>query len=284
VLSTHASNDTVTVAAFTGYSKGTLNTVTATTATVTRPATAGHYKIVSVTMASNGSVATVDGTTSATAFSETRDASGGPPYIPVESVEIGQVRLSSSTSGALSDEIYQDIGTHAEYTDYPLPEEFNIGKGSYSDAAAEKNAHIKFSEALPTSHTGGVTKSVYTKYYTPTLTTLSKVTDFVGSEVGVSKSSETMYEGSGVSGAIGSMKADSIGDASFTLFAGDGLSDSIIREKNDVVTVKFFPDANKAPYLLTQGMLGIDREFPSDAQNKIACTIYCEKESVEFTS
>lgn len=285
VLSTHASNDTITVAGFTAYSKGSLKTVPATTATVSRPATAGYYKIVSVTMASNGTIATVDGTTSATAFSTTRAASGGPPLIPVESSELGQIRLSSSTAAAIdSEEIYQDIGTHAEYYDYPVPEEFNIGKGSYADTAAEKNSHIKFNEALPESHTGNVTKSVWTKYYTPTLTTLSKTVDFTAAEIGISKSSETMYEGSGVSGAIGSMKADSVGDVTFTVFANDGVSDSIIREKGEIVTAKFFPDANKSPYLLSQGMLGIEREFPSDSQNKFSCTIYCEKESIEFTS
>ena len=134
------------------------------------------------------------------------------------------------------------------------------------------------------NHTGEVSKRTYIRYYTPSLTTLSSVSDFKAAELGVTKSSETMYEGSGVSGAIGSMKADSVGDVSFTVFAKDGVSDAILREKGKVATVKFFPDANKAPYLLSQGMLGVVRDFPAGTQNKINVTVYCEKASVEFTS
>jgi hypothetical protein len=109
-----------------------------------------------------------------------------------------------------------------------------------------------------------------------------RVADFKAAEVSASKSSETMYEGSGVSGAIGSIKADTVGDCSFVAFADDGITDAIIEQRNQTITVKWFPDANKVPYLLTQGMLTIDREFPSGGQIKINCTIGCEKESVEF--
>lgn len=283
LLSTHATNDTVTIAGFTAYSKGVLKTVTAASLAVTRPTTDTH-KISSITMDEDGTIAEVQGSES-TSFSDTRAAAGGPPLIPVDSVEIGQVRMDSQTpAGIAADEIYQDIGNHAEFADYPVPEAFNIGKGSYAGTSAEKNAHVKFNEVLPASHTGPVAKRTYVKYYTPTLTTLSKTAEFKPSEVGVSKSSETMYEGSGVSGAIGSMKADSVGDVSFTVFANDGITDAIIRERNEIVTVKFYPDANKSPYLLTQGMIGVDRDYPSGEQNKINVTVYCEKESVEYSS
>ena len=283
LLSPHASNDTVTIAAFTAYSKGTLYEVAAASLALTRPSTDDH-KICSVTMDEDGNIAQVEGS-EGTGFSETRGVDGGPPLIPADSVELGQVRFSSQSAAVVSaTEIYQDIGNHAEYSDYPVPETFNIGKGSYAEKSAEKNAHVKFNEALPLSHTGEVCKRTYIKYYTPSLTTLSSVSDFKAAELGVTKNSETMYEGSGVSGAIGSMKADSVGDVSFVVFANDGVSDAILREKGKAVTVKFFPDANKAPYLLSQGMLGVVRDFPAGTQNKINVTVYCEKESVEFTS
>lgn len=283
LLSVHATNDTVAIAGFTAYSKGVLKTVTATSEALARP-TVSDYKICSITMDEDGAIAEIEGT-EGTSFSTTRDGAGGPPLIPVDSVEIGQVKFDSQVAAAVAaDEIYQDIGDHAEYADYPVPEVFNVGDGSYADTVAEKNAHVKFNVALPDSHTGAVAKRTYIKYYTPTLTTISKVSDFKAAEVGVTKSSESMYEGSGVSGAIGAMKADSVGDVSFTVFANDGVTDAIIREKNEVATVKFFPDANQTPFLLTQGLLGFVRDFPAGMQNKIDCTVYCEQPSAEFSS
>ena len=282
LLSPHATDDTVTIAAFTAYSAGTLYSVSATSLALTRPTT--NKKICSVIMDDTGTIDEVEGTEGSD-FSTERGAAGGPPLIPVDAVEIGQVRFSATASAVIaSDEIYQDIGDHAEYADYPVPEVFNVGKGSYANASAEKNAHVKFNEALPLSHTAGVPKRTYIKYYTPSFTTLARVSDYKAAEMGISKSSETVYEGSGVSGAVGSMKADSVGDCSFVAMAKDGITDAIIREKNEVVTVKWFPDANKVPYMLTQGMLGVERDFPAGTQNKINCTVYCEKESVEFSS
>lgn len=283
VLSVHATDDTVTIAAFTAYSKGVLQSVSATSLALTRPSTSTH-KICSVIMDEDGVIDEVEGT-EGSSFSTTRDAAGGPPLIPVDAVEIGQVRFSAQASAAVAaDEIYQDIGDHAEYADVPGYEIFTVGNGSFASVAAEKNAHVKFNTALPLIHTGPVCKRVYVKYYTPSLSTLTNVSDFKAAETGVTKNSETVYEGSGASGAIGSMKADSVGDCSFTVFANDGITDAIVREKNEIVTVKWFPDANKVPYMLTQGLLGFARDFPAGNQNKINCTVYCEKPSVEFSS
>jgi hypothetical protein len=114
--------------------------------------------------------------------------------------------------------------------------------------------------------------------------TLPRTVDFVPAETGVTKNSEVYYEGAGGSGAIGSMKADSVGDVTFTIMAGDGVTDPVLAEKNEMVTVKFFPDANKLPFVLSQGMLGVARTFPSGEQNKIAATVYCSQPSVEFAS
>jgi hypothetical protein len=283
LLSTHASNDTVTIAAFSAYSAGIEYSVSATSLALTRPSVS-NYKICSVIMDDTGTIDEVEGT-EGSSFSATRGATGGPPLIPVDAVEIGQVRFDSQSAAVIaSDEIYQDMGTHAEYADYPMPEVFNIGNGVNASTVTEKTAHIKFNEVLPLVHTGSVPKAVYIKYYAPTFTTLARTSDFKAAELGVTKSSESVYEGSGVSGAIGSMKADSVGDVTVTVFANDGVTDAILREKGEVMTIKFFPNANKAPYLLSQGMVGVSRDFPSGEQNKINLTVYCGKESVEFAS
>lgn len=280
VLSTHASDDTVTVAAFTAYSKGTLNTVTATTATFTRPATAGKACIYSVAMASDGSVDTIKGTISAdTSFSSTRDAAGGPPLIPVESVEIGQIRITSSTAAALSaSEIYQTVGTHTERADYPTWNEDNIGDGELADTTYEENAHIKFLSALPQIHTGAVSKGVYIQYYTPTFIELGRAMDFVPAEESHSISTQQVYRDTVAS------TSKSLGQGSFTALLNDGVTDALLSERDEVITVRFYPDEDEDPYVLMQGTLGVSRSFPADNQNRADCTVTCESKAADFAS
>ena len=93
-----AVNNVVDVAALTCNLAGVVTSVAAGELTATRPATAVS-KVISLTVNSSGALAAVAGTDgSTTAFSETRAAAGGPPVIPVGSIEIGQVRLTSNTA------------------------------------------------------------------------------------------------------------------------------------------------------------------------------------------
>jgi len=277
LLSAGATNDTVRVAAFTAYSKSVEQPVSATSCTISRPTTGGYSKIISVTMASDGSIAPVAGTEGA-AFSETRAAAGGPPLIPVESVELGQIRVTASTAAAVaSAEIYQE-SQYTEHYDSPVWDENNIGDGIGAAAAAQKNAYIKFQSALPKIHTGVVVKKVYLKYYTPQFTELARVLDFVPAESSHTVSSQEYYRG-----AIASV-AESVGQGSFTVLLNDGLTDSLILQKNQVITVKQFPDENKTPYSLTQGKLGISRTFPFANQIQSEATISAEKPTAEFSS
>ena len=280
ILSTHDDDDTVTVAAFTAYSKGTLQTVSATTATITRPNTAGKSQVVSVTMASDGSIATVEGTIGAdTTFSETRDAAGGPPLIPVNSVEIGQIRTTTSTAAAIaSSEIFQVVGTHAERYDYPTWEEYNLGDGDDAETTAQENAYIEFPSALPASHTGPVAKGVYIQYYTPTFGDLSKAMDFVPAENSHSISSTEYYNGTIAS------RSKSLGQGGFTALLNDGIKDTLVANQDEVLTVKFFPDRNKSAYILTQGAIGLGRTFPVNDQNQASVTVSAERKSVNFSS
>jgi len=184
MLSVHASDDTITVAAFTAYSKGVLQSVSATTDTFTRGTGPGKAKVISVYMGSDGAIAVEPGAegTGAT-FSDTRAAAGGPPLIPVGGIEIGQIRTTVSTSQAVTaSEIYQVVGSHVERYDYPDWAEYPIGKGYLADTANEKKAHIKFSSALPAIHTGATYKHVYIQYYTPIFAELAKTMDFVPAE------------------------------------------------------------------------------------------------------
>jgi hypothetical protein len=229
-------------------------------------------------MASDGSIAEVDGT-QGSAISETRNAAGGPAYIPANSVELGQIRVSSATAAAISsDEVYQVVGSHTERYDYPVWDENNIGDGQSAEASAQKNAYVKFASALSGDHTAGAAKNVYIKYYAPIFSEVSRAFNFRPVENAHSVSSQEYYRGT-----IGAVSS-AIGQGGFTALLNDGLTDAIVAEKDQILTVKFFADENKSPYSLTQGKLGLARTYPTDNQNQAEVTISAEKITAEFAS
>jgi hypothetical protein len=278
LLSAGSTNDTARVAAFTAYSKGAEQSPSATSVTVPRPTTGGYAKIISVTMATDGSIDKVAGTEGA-AFSETRNAAGGPPYIGVDDVEVGQVRITGSTAAALTaDDLHQVVGTSTERFDYPNWTVNSIGDGEQAETVKQKNAYIKMDAALPGAHTAAAAKRIYTKYYEPVFSELTRTMDFSPAEESHTVTSQEYYRGT-----IGSVSA-ALGQGSFTALLNDGLTDALIAEKNQIITVKFFPDENKSPYALTQGKVGLDRTFPYDNQNQAEVTISAETQTAEFSS
>jgi len=94
-------NNLVDVAGLTCYLAGVNTTVAAGLDTAITRASTNVASISSITITSAGAIAVVKGTDSlSTAFSETRAAAGGPPLIPVGSIEIGQVRTTTNVSWA----------------------------------------------------------------------------------------------------------------------------------------------------------------------------------------
>jgi hypothetical protein len=273
------SNDVVDVAAFTAYSQGVLLTVAADTdVALTRAVATDTHCINSITMTSAGAVAVVVGT-DGVAFSETRGAAGGPPLIPVDSVELAQVRMASNVAAAITaDEIFQVIGQHTERFDFPAFEVENIGAGEVAEVAAERNAHVKLASALPLIHTGPIAKKVYSQYYTQIFADLSKTLDFKAVEKSHSVSSSQYYGGSVAS------SSESLGQGGFTALLSDGITDALVADKNQTLTVKHFPDRNKSAYSLTQGKIGLSRSWPVADQIQASVTISAENETVEFSS
>ncbi len=275
-----ASNDVVDIAAFTAYSGGSLKSVAAATdQAVTRPAT-DVAKVSSITMTSAGAIAEIEGTDgSDTTFSETRGAAGGPPLIPAGSVEIAQVRMTSATSAAITDdEIYQVSGQHCERYDYPGFSISPLGLGRKAKKSAETYAHVKFDAVLPAIHTGGAAKGVAIKCYEPVLVKLSKTLDFSPAKNSHSISTTQYYGGSA------SSRSSSLGQASFTALVNDGISDSLMAEEDEIITIQHFPDENKDPYTLTQGACAVDPSYPATGQIQVAVTITPESASPGFIS
>lgn len=263
-VTTHASNNTVTVAAGTLNLNGVVTSVGAGTGVITRPASA-VAKVCSVTINSSGSIAVVAGTDGSDGnFSETRGAAGGPPLIPVDSVELAQVRVTSDTAAVVgSAEIFQVVGLHLERADFPLYD-INYGDGS-----------ITFLAALPEIHTGPTPKKTFASYASPIFADVALASDFVPPETSHSVSSTQVY------GTTLGSTSSTLGQGSFTAYLQDGVADALVTLKNETLWFKFYPDRYKSPYLLTQGKLGISRTFPAGDAMQASCTISASEAATE---
>ncbi len=258
-------NNQVAVAALTCNLAGVVTAVGANAAlAVTRPAT-NVAKVLSITVNGSGALAVVAGTDGATtAFSETRGAAGGPAFIPVGSIEIAQVRLTSSAAALVTAaEIFAVVGLHVERADFPM---FNV---AYDQGAVE------FLAALPAIHTGDLPKGVFASYASPLFGEVALASDFTAPETSHSVSSTQVY-----GTTIGSTSS-SLGQGGFTAYLDSGVGDALVQLKNEKLWFRFYPDRYKTPYLLCQGKLGISRTFPAGDQIQAACTISAEAPAVE---
>lgn len=265
-VTVHADNDKVTVAALTCNLQGVVTSVAAGTGTITRPAS-DKAKVCSITINSSGAIAVVAGTDgSGTTFSETRAAAGGPPLIPVDSIEIAQVRVTTSAAGAVAaSQIYQVVGSHCERADFPLWT-VNYDEGS-----------VTFLDALPEIHTGTVPKKVYASYAEPIFADVALASDFVPPETSHSVTSTQVY------GTTLGATSSTLGQGTFTAYLENGVSDALVSLKNQNLWFKFFPDRYATPYLLCQGKLGISRTFPAGDTIQAACTINAASAAVEVS-
>lgn len=268
-------NDLVDVQAGTLYMPGTagadgntgITTMAATTdLSISRATPSDTHIIVSVTVNASGAFAAVAGT-DGTAFSTTRGAAGGPPLIPVDSVEIGQIRFDSNSSAAVAEsEILQIVGNTQERYDFP----------AWTESASSGEA--TFNSELPLIHTGGVAKKVGVKGFTPIFAELPRAFDFVPADQQHSTGSRQVYNDT-----LGT-RSSSLGQGSFSFLAIDGVTDSYIALKNETLWHRFYQDRNKAPYILTNGKIGISRSYPVDDHVEVSVTLSAEEQSAEFAS
>jgi hypothetical protein len=211
--------------------------------------------------------AAVAGTDAVNSFSPTRDAAGGPPLIDPDYIEIGQVRFDSrSADEVAAAEIFQVPGTHQERADYPVWDE---------DWA---NGEITFAATVPAIHTGPSRRKVYAVYYTPIYSEVPNSSDFVPAETTHSVSSTPIY-----GGAIGA-RSSTLGQGSFTSRLASGVIDNFVKLKNYTLWFKFFPDRYRDEHILTQGVLGVSRQFPAGDSIVANCTISAESTSIDVES
>lgn len=259
-------NNVVSVAALTLNLNGVITSVAGGTATATRPATAVS-KINSITVNASGALVVVVGTDGATvAFSETRAAAGGPPLIPVDSVEIAQVRFVSNTAArVLTGEIFQVVGLHRQRADFPL-NDVNFATGS-----------VVFLDALLLIHTGPTVRRIFASYASPIFADIALASEFTPPETSHSVSSTQVY------GTTLGSTSSTLGQGGFTAFLNDGVSDALVTLKNQILWFRFYPDRFRSPLMLTQGKLGISRTFPAGDNVQAACTISASAAAIEVT-
>lgn len=255
-----AGTDDVDVAALSCYIQGVKLTVSADTdVSITRPATA-VAKINSITVTSGGAVAVVAGTDAAdTTFVETRAAAGGPPLIPVTSIEIAQVRVISDTSAVItSAQIKAVPNVHQERYDYPAATEYCYG------------GYVEFGAALPLIHTGTLPKNVYAEYSAPVFADLSYASGYTPSSNSYSVNSEQVY-----GGTVGSSSA-TLNQGSFDVKMSNAVSDPLAKLEGLILWFKFFPDRYQTPYILDLGKLGMTKVYPAGDNISASCTISAE--------
>lgn len=271
-----ASNDEVQTAAMTlvapgmtgADANGVVTVAADASVTITRATSTDTHMINSITVNSSGAVVAVAGT-DGTAFSETRGAAGGPPLIPVGSVEIGQVRTTSFTAGVVtSSEISQVPGLSQERSDYPT---YTINYAT---------GEVTFVDALPLIHTDSVPKKVYIKGATPVFAPAPKSSDWVPAESTYSISSTDTYDG-----PVGS-SSSSLAQASFNMVLANGHNDPILAKKGQNLWFEFRADRDvTVPKQLTQGIFGVSRSFPAGGGAVTAsCTVTPESESLDLDS
>jgi hypothetical protein len=275
VITPGSSNDEVDVAALTVVAPGMTGanadgevTVSAGTVSISRGLTTDTHRITSITVDSSGSLAAVAGVDN-TSFSDIRGADGGPPLIPVGSIEIGQVRTTSVAAAAVAQsEIFQVVGQHQERSDFPI---WTV------DFA---NGEVDFVDSLPTIHTGNVTKKVYIKGSTPVFAKIPRTSDWAPADATFTITSTETYDG-----PIGS-PSSSLGQATFNAVLTDGISDAFLAQRGKTIWFEFRPDRDKSlPKQLTQGLFATGRTFPAGGGSfTAACTITPQEATTDVTA
>jgi len=227
----------------------------ATGLTCVRGSSLNICSVNSITVTSAGALAVVTGT-AGTASTEVRGAAGGPPFIPVGSVEIGQVRFTSITAAlVLASEIFVVPNTHRESAHYPVV--FSIDYFREEEAILQ-NAGVTFSCALMLNHTASVAKGVFAQYYEPEFVEIGKASDFQPASNSLTSSSQPYY-----GGAIGEVSI-TLRSGKFKAFLDNGISDPILAKEGKKIWFKYLVDRYRPEnYILTQGFLGVTAQYPA---------------------
>jgi len=85
-----------------------------------------------------------------------------------------------------------------------------------------------------------------------------------------------------VYGSTVGTSSKSLSGGSFTVHLNDGISDNILKLEGEILWFDFYPDRLLAPYISTQGKLGVVENFPADNSITGACTISADEPGVRI--
>ena len=260
-------DDLVDVSAGTAWINGALVTLAAADVdvAVARATPADTHKISSLTLTSAGAVAVVAGVDH-TAFSETRAADGGPPLIPVTSIELAQARLTGTAAAVLDSEIFAVPNQHRELAAYPVYEVKPMGSAG--------RAQVVFSEALPLIHTGAIAKKVYARYTNPSFATLTECSEVKLPRDTASQSEDATYDGprAAVKWGRGTGSVTHLHDGSGTAL--------IMQVKGAQRFLKFYPDKYLTGYWIMLATLGVADEYPVGGNMRASISLGAQAEPV----
>ena len=263
-ITPHATDNTVAIAGGTAYISGKLVSFLATTKTVGIGSEGTPARISSVVVDEDGVVSVEDGTVGA-ALVETRNVAGGPAYVPVDAIELGQVRRSVIAAAPVTAaQIFQTPGIHQEHFNTPSNKGIDYLTGT-----------VSFVSAFPAIHTAAATKKVYAKYATPIFSDVPKASAWQDPAYTYSITSVEYY------GGADGYDSRSLGQGGFTALLEDGTTDPIMQVVGDKSWFKFWPDrARSVPYRMALGTLGASVAYPASGAITGTFTISAESPSV----
>jgi hypothetical protein len=234
---------------------GVVVTVAQQTLAMTRPATT-TYRTSSVTINSSGTAVEAAGTDDASAYSDTRAATGGPPLIATAVAEIAQVRLYDDAAAIiLTSEILKQNNVHRESAyDPPLRLDYITGNAT-------------FSSALMVNHVGSITKAVYADTFAPDFTKLYNVSNASVPTVTHSASEEQVYED--VVTSISSGKDQ----GGFTIMSEGDVNEAMEKLDNLRAWFRVKPARTKAKAYSGIAISSRKVEIPPDATVKATVTL-----------
>lgn len=230
----------------------------------------------SVTIDSSFDITAVNGVSGAGGgYSAARGVSGGPPYIPVGSLELNQFQSDSGTAAAITiGELRSLANTHREVSSFPAWQVFPMGTEEY-------NANIKFQIVPMLNHTGDVRKAVYSTTYTPVFVQVPIAKNFAPVDTATAIATEEWYKN-----IVTGDESDSITQSTYTQKLDNGVDDPLIKDwKGHFLMLKFYPVSTEPEmHILTQGRVQVSRTFTVGTSLQAAVIITPHSASLNKTA
>lgn len=223
----------------------------------TRTPAGGAFQITSIIVDSAGTVTALAGT-EGSAFSTTRGAAGGPPYITVDKIELAQVKLTSNTDAVIAaSEIDQNVMERYDIPSYNIvPHDTDLAQSI-----------VKMLTALDLRHTANVTKSIWVKHYEPVMNAIPGVSNWKPPEVTGKVQRNITYDG------VTAVARSDIGDGSFEVELKGEAGEIMNQLIGGTRWLRFYPDKFKSDNHICCGFLHYDRDNPPDNMIKAKVSV-----------